>query len=297
MSKTIIYDFLDMLVAEYGAADNTISAYERDLLQLFGFSNKEMFDITEKDIVAFIKHLSSSGYASSSILRKISALNDFFKFLLSEREIKQNPMLNISSPKKAKMLPKFLTNKEVLNLINTAENTKEAKFLRIAVMIKLMYACGLRVSELVGLSFNCINFDKKQILIKGKGAKERIVPVADDAQRSVLKWFDERKRYTNKSNKQFLFPSLKSKAGHISRNTFFNDIKKLALIAGIDKDKVSPHVLRHSFATYLLERDVDLRSIQTILGHEDISTTEIYTHIMPQSLIIEVKNKHPLAKY
>ena len=297
MSKKIIYDFLDMLAAEYGVASNTVSAYEGDLLQLFEFCDKEMIDIKEEDIRDFIKDLSSSGYAASSILRKISALNDFFKFLLSEKEINQNPMLNINSPKKAKMLPKFLTNEEVLHLIEVAEQIDKSKFLKISVMIKLMYACGLRVSELVGLSFNCINFDKKQILIKGKGGKERIVPIADDAQRSVLKWFDERKKYLNKSNKQFLFPSLKSKTGHVSRNSFFRDIKELALIAGIEQDKISPHVLRHSFATHLLQKDVDLRSIQTILGHEDISTTEIYTHIQPQSLITEIKNKHPLAKY
>lgn len=296
MNRNIIYVFLDMLVAECGAAANTVNAYEGDLLQFFEFSNKELTDITEDDVREFIKKLSSSGYAATSILRKMSALSDFFKFLLSEKEIKQNPMINIGSPKKAKMLPKFLTSDEVLHLIKTAEKSDKFKFLKISVMIKLMYACGLRVSELVGLSSNCINFDKKQILIKGKGSKERIIPVADDAQRSVLKWLEERKKYINENNKKFLFPSLRAKTGHISRNSFFKDIKELAVMAGIDQDKVSPHVLRHSFATHLLQRGVDLRSIQTILGHEDISTTERYTHVLSQQLITEIQKKHPLAK-
>ena len=206
-------------------------------------------------------------------------------------------MLNISSPKKAKMLPVFLTNDEVLQLIRTAEKSDKSKFLRITVMLKLMYACGLRVSELVELPINCINFDKKQIKIKGKGAKERIIPIAGEAQRSVIDWFNERKKCIKGRHNQFLFPSLKSKYGHVSRVSFFKDIKELALIAGLDKKKVSPHVLRHSFATHLLQNDIDLRSIQVMLGHEDISTTEIYTHVSPQSLITEVKDKHPLAKY
>ncbi len=297
MDKTVIYDFLDMIAAEFGAANNTINAYELDLLQLFEFSNKELVDLTEDDIRAFIKYLSSSGYAPASVLRKISTLNDFFKFLLSEKEIKQNPMLNISSPKKAKLLPKFLTYNEISQLISAAENIDDIKFQRISVMIKLMYACGLRVSELVELPFSCINFDKSQILVKGKGGKERIIPIANEAKNAVLKWFEIRKKYVNDNNKQFLFPSIKSKYGHIDRSLFFRDIKELAIIAGVDKDKVSPHVLRHSFATHLLQNDADLRSIQAMLGHEDISTTEIYTHVLPQSIITEVQNKHPLAKY
>lgn len=297
MCKNLICDFLDMLAAEHGAATNTINAYEKDLLQLIEFNNKDLRDLTEDDVKCFIRHLSMAGYESSSILRKISALNDFFKFLLSEKEIKQNPMLNVGSPKKNKLLPKFLTNNEVLKLIATAEEIDKLKFQRVAVMIKLMYACGLRVSELISLSVNCINFDKKQILVKGKGSKERIIPVADDAQKSVLKWFELHKKYADEYNKRFLFPSVRSKTGHISRDSFFKDIKELALIAGIDQNKVSPHILRHSFATHLLQNDADLRSIQTMLGHESITTTEIYTHISPQSLVAEIQSKHPLVKY
>ena len=296
MADGLIYDFLDMMVAETGASINTIEAYEYDLLQLGEFCGHNFVQVSEDDIRQFVHWLGNSGYAPTSIARKISTLNDFFKFLLSEKEITHNPMLGISAPKKAKTLPKFLTKDEILLLIDAAERIEDIKHKRTSTMIKLMYACGLRVSELVNLPNNCINFNKSQILIYGKGAKERIIPIADEAKKCVLNWMTYREILLKGKENQFLFPSLYSKSGHLSRDAFYKEVKKLAVIIGIDKKRVSPHVLRHSFATFLLHKHVDLRSIQAMLGHENISTTEIYTHVISNELIDEVQNKHPLAR-
>ena len=297
MTHGLINDFLDMLAAEAGASPNTTAAYERDLLQLWDFFHKrDICSLSETDIAAFIRDLSARGYAPTSIARKISAFNDFFKFLLSEKEISQNPMINIMVPKKGRPLPKFLTRKEIERMVAAAENQENLRLKRTAVMLKLMYACGLRVSELVSLPQNCINFDKKQILIKGKGAKERLVPIADEAVKSVFDWLPQREILLKGKEKPFLFPSTTAKSGHLTRDSFFKNIKKLAVSAGLDAARESPHVLRHSFATHLLHEDVDLRSVQLMLGHEDITTTEIYTHILSKDLLDEVQTKHPLAK-
>ncbi len=295
MNRDIIADFLDMMAAEQGLAENSLRSYERDLEQFFESCSKGYHDINEKDIKEFIAFLKSQGYAPRSIARKISALNDFCKFLLSENEITQNPMVNISAPKKGRNLPKFLTRDEINLLIEAAEHNPDDAHKRTAVMLKLMYACGLRVSELVSLPLSCINFDKKQILVKGKGAKERLIPVAEVLLKEILQYFEIRKRLLKGTEKPFLFPSV-AKDGHLTRDAFFKAIKNLAVLAGISPEKVSPHVLRHSFATHLLNSDVDLRSVQMMLGHKDIATTEIYTHIIAEELIDEVKSKHPLAK-
>ncbi len=295
MNRDILADFLDMMAAEHGLAENTLRSYERDLEQFFESCSKDYHDINEKDIKEFIAFLKSQGYAARSIARKISALNDFCKFLMSENEIAKNPMLNISAPKKSRSLPKFLTRDEINLLIEAAEHNPDNTHKRTATMLKLMYACGLRVSELVSLPLNCINFDKKQILVKGKGAKERLIPVADVALKEILQYLEIRKKLLKGAEKPFLFPS-NSKEGHLTRDAFFKAIKNLAVLAGISPEKVSPHVLRHSFATHLLNNDVDLRSVQMMLGHKDITTTEIYTHIITEKLIDEVKSKHPLAK-
>ena len=250
----------------------------------------------EKDVQTFIRDLSARGYAPTSISRKISALNDFFKFLLSEKEIDANPMINIMSPKKGRRLPKFLTREEVDLMIEAAEHNPDARHKRTAAMLKLMYACGLRVSELVCLPLNCINFDRRQIIVKGKGSKERIVPVAEAALKEILAYLPVRESLLKGKEKPFLFPSSSAAGGHITRDGFFKNLKNLAVLAGIPPEKISPHVLRHSFATHLLNRDVDLRSLQKMLGHEDISTTEIYTHILSDELLQKVRNKHPLAQ-
>ena len=296
MMQNLINDFLDMQASELGSSANTIEAYAADLQQFADFCGDDFASVTEKDVQNFVRDLSAKGYAARSVARKISTLKDFFKFLLSEKTISKNPMINISAPKKGRILPKFLTRDEIKLLIEAAEHNPDLRHKRTATMLKLMYACGLRVSELVSLPLNCINFDRKQILVKGKGAKERIIPMADAVIKDVIDYLKTRSRLLNGAEKPFLFPSLTSKSGHLGRDGFFKNLKNLAVLAGIDPARISPHVLRHSFATHLLNGKADLRSVQMMLGHEDITTTEVYTHILSQELLDEVKNKHPLAK-
>lgn len=291
-----IESFLDMMVAEVGAAQNTIMAYRRDLEQFQELYGSDWEKFSRKDIADYVQNLSRQNYAARSVARKLSAVKDFFKFLYSEKTIKENPTANILTPKQEKPLPKFLTENEVRALIDTAAEGEKFSDKRMAVMLELMYACGLRVSELVGLPENCINFDKKQILIRGKGNKERLIPVATPALRAVLSYLTIREEFIRGGRRSiWLFPSKASKLGHITRDAFFKNIKELAVKAGIYPEKVSPHVLRHSFATHLLNHDADLRSVQKMLGHEDIATTEIYTHIISEKLIETVQKKHPLA--
>ena len=189
-----------------------------------------------------------------------------------------------------------MTEAEIKLLIETVGEDKSFSGRRLIAMLKLMYACGLRVSELVALPENCINFERGQILIFGKGSKERIVPVAPAAMEEIVEYIEFRKMYLNGRKSPWLFPSLHATGGHITRDGFFKNLKSLAVKAGISPQKISPHVLRHSFATHLLSHKVDLRSLQKMLGHEDISTTEIYTHIVSEQLREEVRRNHPLAQ-
>jgi len=292
----LLSDFLDALAAEKGVSARTIEAYRRDLEQWQAFCKKETPDIVEEDVSSFVQDLNKQGYAPASVARKISALNDFFKFLLSEKEIQKNPMLNILPPKRGRVLPRFLTKDEVEALIKAAASSQDLKHQRTALMIKLIYACGLRVSEMLSLPVNCINFTQRQLLVKGKGSKERLIPIAESAVKDVKKWLEAREFLLKGRKSRFLFPSLSSKSGFMDRGGFFKRLQNLGILAGISPERLSPHVLRHSFATQLLNHDVDLRSIQSMLGHEDITTTEIYTHVLSENLIEEVSAKHPLAK-
>ena len=291
-----IEDFLDMMSAEVGASVNTILSYRRDLEQFAGQCSSDFAKITTTDIAEYMKWLNQRHYAVKSVLRKISVLRDFFKFLYSEKIITVNPMLKIMAPKSEKPLPKFLTVEEINMLLETARQKTDIRARRTAVMLELMYACGLRVSELVGLPENCINFDKKQILIRGKGSKERLIPVADRALKAVMAYLPERENFIRGRRSIWLFPSAQSKLGHITRDGFAKDLKNLACQCGISPARISPHVLRHSFATHLLHGGADLRSVQKMLGHEDISTTEIYTHIVPEDLMRVVAANHPLSR-
>ena len=295
-NSVIIERFLDACVAEKGASPNTVNAYRIDLLQFSNVCKKDLRKINTEEITEFFQQLTSEGMKSASISRKMSALSDFYRFLLSEKEISQNPFEDIESPKKENKLPKFLTRQDIEHIIAAAQNIEDLSHKRTAVMLKLMYACGLRVSELVSLPLNCLNAKQKQLLVKGKGAKERVIPIAEDALQSVLAWLDLRKIMLGHYESKFLFPSLISISGHLTRDGFYKNIKKLAILAGIPPQKVSPHVLRHSFATHLLDSDVDLRSVQAMLGHKNIATTQIYTHIVSPQIIQDVLSKHPLSK-
>lgn len=294
----LIEDFLDMMTAEVGAAQNTIEAYRRDLQQFTTeYGSRKMSELNDEDIARYLQLLSRKSYSPKTIARKLSALKDFFKFLYTEKLINDNPTANIIAPKQEKPLPKFLTEEEVRRLLETAAAGEKLADKRMAVMLELMYACGLRVSELVGLPENCINFDKRQILVRGKGNKERLLPIAKAACDAVLEYLTFRDSFIRGGRKSiWLFPSKTAKGGHMTRGAFSIDLKALAVKAGISPEKVFPHVLRHSFATHLLNRDADLRSVQKLLGHEDIGTTEIYTHILSDKLAATVKAKHPLAR-
>lgn len=291
--------FLEAKSAESGSALLTISAYESDIVQFLNFSGISSFsELTEERIEKFIQNLQTQQYSPKSIARKLSAIKEFCKFLYSEKIITDNPSSNILTPKQQKPLPKFLSAEEILKIIQTAFSKKDYRYWRIGVMIELMYATGLRVSELVGLPETSINYNKGLITILGKGSKERIVPIAARALSALQDYGDLRKEFIkNKKTSPWLFPSLISTSGHLTRDAFYKDLKKLAIDCGIYPSRVSPHVLRHSFATHLLNNDADLRSVQKMLGHENITTTEIYTHITSQKLGDIIRKKHPLAQF
>ena len=291
--------FLDMMAAEKGAADNTLAAYRHDINQFFAFTGIESPEqISVKDISFYINKLGEKAFAPKTQARKLSALREFCRFLFSEKILKDNPTANILTPKQEKPLPKFLTPQQIRQLVERAQNHKSLSGKRIGVMIQLMFATGLRVSELVALPENAINYNKHQLSVCGKGSKERLIPISQSAIEAILD-------YTNKTRDNFiakgkkspwLFPSKTAADGHITRDAFFKELKKLAAECGFDTRLISPHTLRHSFATNLINHQADLRSVQKMLGHESVATTEIYTHITSQRLMDTVKQKHPLQR-
>lgn len=295
MTRKIIQNFLEMMVAEKGASENTVMAYRRDLLQFFEIIKTEPNAISRKNIIDYITEINNLWYAQKSQARKLSALREFCKFLVQEKFLTDNPCLNISAPKPKRQLPNFLSFNQIKLLTEAANSVKSQSFKRASVMINLMFSTGLRISEVICLTKNSINRDKKIVTVMGKGNKERIVPIANETIETVFNYVDRISgNYTEKSN-SWLFPSHTSKSGHITRQTFFRTLKQLAVVAELNPNIISPHTLRHSFATNLINHDADIRSVQKMLGHENIVTTEIYTHIIKEKLIDTVMQKHPLA--
>ena len=275
--------FLEALSAEKGRSEKTLTSYASDLHLADNAINGGLMGATESDIQHYLSSLPDK---ASSIARKASALRGFYKFLMLEKIITVNPTANLELPKRNRALPKFLTVEEIELLISSAGDIRNS--LRLRAMIELLYASGLRVSELCELPMSGILGNK--LLIHGKGAKERLVPMHDAAIHALNKWIDAR----GETDSKYVFPT-NSKSGHITRDGFFKILKKCAVLAGIEPNRVSPHVLRHSFASHLLAGGANLRAIQTMLGHEDISTTQIYTHVMPEKLKETVSNHHPFA--
>ena len=273
--------FLEAMSAEKGRSQKTLIAYSSDL-KAAQSEIGDLLNATNEDIQNYLSHLPDK---PSSIARKASALRSFYKFLMLEKIITKNPTANLELPKRGRALPKYLSPQEIELLISSAGDTKNS--VRLRCMIELLYASGLRVSELCELPMSANLGDK--LLIHGKGAKERLVPMHEAAQHALHKWLELRD-----SDSKYIFPS-SAKDGHITRDGFFKILKKCALLAGIDQHRVSPHVLRHSFASHLLAGGANLRVIQTMLGHEDISTTQIYTHVLPEKLRDTVEKAHPLA--
>lgn len=279
-----VASFLSMLGVERGLSPKTRESYGNDLKQLEIFLKRPPETADEDDLKRYFHYLGKEGVKTKTVQRRRACFKSFYAFLVEERKLKDNPMKNIEGPRAEKNLPKYLSEKEVGRLIDAAK--KDPKML---CLMELLYGAGLRVSELVGMKKSDIKWDEKILNIRGKGSKERIVPIHAAALKAVKQYLA-----LNKSESPYLFPA-KEKGGHMSRQAFFKKIKETALNAGLDPSKVSPHVLRHSFASHLLAKDVDLRTLQEMLGHADITTTEIYTHIQDDRLKNMLKQNHPLA--
>lgn len=285
ISMNYIDIFLEALSAEKGRSTKTLSSYESDLRLANNSISGGLINATTDSLQNYLSSLSEK---PSSISRKASALRGFYKFLMLEKIITTNPATNLELPKQVRALPKFLTIDEIELLISSAGDIKTST--RLRAMIELLYASGLRVSELCELPMTAILGDK--LLIHGKGAKERLVPMHQSAMDALNKWLCVRDTQTES---KYVFPS-NGKSGHITRDGFFKILKKCAILSGISPSRVSPHVLRHSFASHLLSGGANLRAIQTMLGHEDISTTQIYTHVLPEKLQETITQHHPLSK-
>ncbi len=295
-------DFLAMLSAERGASANTISAYATDLEAFVGFlSDKGVGPLNAKseDVQAYLGLLAREGQAATSRARRLSAIKQFYRFLLAEDFIALDPTSTLQGPKRQRALPKVLSIAEVDRLLAASQKQCEGqeghalfRALRFHCLLELLYATGMRVSELVGLPRSVLRGDERVLMIKGKGGRERLVPLNATARAAVDAFLSVSGRF---DNSMWLFPS-KSTLGHVTRQGFAQDLKEVAEAAGIAPDRVSPHVLRHAFASHLLDRGADLRAVQQLLGHADISTTEIYTHVLQERLKALVNAHHPLAK-
>ena len=303
--------FLDMLIAERGAALNTRHAYERDLADVCAFLKKETKEIdsaTTADLKAYLTELSERENSKSkgggktavrTIARRISALRQFFGFLVSEGKRTDDPTSTIESPKQTRTLPKILTEEEVTVLINTAQKQGGPESVRLVALLEILYATGLRVSELVGLPLAALGQEGRFLTVEGKGGRERMAPLSEPAQRALKAYLDVRAKFLTPDRSEqnnWLFPSRTSESGHLTRQRFAQLLKELSRNAGIDPERVSPHVLRHAFATHLLKHGADLRSVQKMLGHADIATTQIYTQVVGEQVKETVETKHPMAQ-
>ncbi len=298
-------NFLEMLAAERGAAENTLAGYRRDLEDFSGFLGRKMLASAQsEDISAYLGDLNRRGFAETSQARRLSALNQFYKFLYAEGSREDDPTRTLSAPKKRASLPKVLSMEDVDRLIETAraETEKPQKSAaarlrrqRMYTLIEVLYATGLRVSELVALPVTAALRDARLIEIRGKGGKERLVPLSRAAQAAMKDYVGLRATEGAYEKSPWLFPS-HGDSGHLTRQHFARDLKDLAVAAGLDAGKISPHVLRHAFASHLLQNGADLRVVQQLLGHADISTTQIYTHVLDERLRELVESAHPLAK-
>jgi len=300
--------FLEMLSVERGAAANTIEAYRRDLDDFRQFLDRAGTPLTgaeASDISGYLKAASAAGLSPASRSRRLSAVRQLYKFLLAESQVAADPSVGTAGPRKRRPLPMTLSVAEVDRLIGaaakraeTAAGPERARALRLHCLLEMLYATGMRVSELVSLPRGVLAGDPRMLTIKGKGGRERLVPLNASARTSLDRYLgrdtDEPGAAATVATK-WLFPS-KSAQGHLTRQRFGQDLKALAAEAGLDAERVSPHVLRHAFASHLLDRGADLRSVQQLLGHADISTTEIYTHVLEERLRKLVHEHHPLAK-
>ena len=298
--------FLDAQAAEQGAARNTRLAYGRDLVDASGWLARRGVTLaaaTRPEIETYLTHLDAEGLAPATRARRLSALKQLFRFAVDEGWRSDNPALAIKGPGKRRSLPGTLSMAEVEALLGAARSHGRGApdRLRSTCLMEVLYATGLRVTELVSLPVAAVRGDPQLLLVRGKGEKDRMVPLSPPARAAITAWLAHRdaeearaRLETGAKPSPFLFPS-RGKEGHLTRVRFFTLIKELALAAGLDPATVTPHTLRHAFATHLLQNGADLRAIQTLLGHADIATTEIYTHILDERLKRLVLDHHPLA--
>ena len=290
-----------MLATERAASQNTLQSYSRDLQQfLENTPNISLLEIGSAELRDYFARLEKQGLAASSAARKLSSLRQFFKFLHGEGLRPDNPALNLESPRLGRALPKLLSEQEVDRLLDLArqkaEQAQDLKSLRLRALVELLYATGLRVSELVGLPLAALRSGQPYLYVKGKGGKERLVPLSPRAQTACADYIAAvTSQDESFSKNKWLFPSRGSE-GHLTRHRFAQLLKELGTAAGLLPSRLSPHVVRHAFATHLLANGADLRAVQKMLGHSDISTTQIYTHVLEERMRSLVQQKHPLAR-
>ena len=294
--------FLEMLIAERGAAANTVASYQHDLADcarvLIGSTDpqKAVLDNATTDALRrYLKSLEARGMTARTVARRMSALRMFYRFLHAEGLRADDPTSVLDSPRQGRSLPKILSEEEVSALLAAASQRPGAAGLRLKAMVELCYATGMRASELVSLPLAAVQRDPRVIIVCGKGDRERMVPLNEPARAATRAYLDVREGFLRRDRSNpHLFPGRNGRP--MTRQRFFQLLKELASAAGIDARRVSPHVLRHAFATHLLNHEADLRSVQKMLGHSDISTTQIYTHVLDERLRQLVSERHPLAR-
>ena len=294
--------FLDARAAETGAARNTLLSYDRDLRNFADWLERQdagLAEVTRDQITGYLIDCEAEGLKQSTRARRLSAIRQLYRFAVEEGWREEDPAIRIKGPGRSKRLPKTLDQGEVERLLVAARDARTHRMRTICLM-EMLYATGMRVSELVSLPVDEVRGDPRMLLIRGKGGRERLVPLSQPAREALAKWISERDareaaaRAEGGAASRYLFPS-RGASGHLTRHAFYAQIKKLAVSAGISPDKVTPHRLRHAFATHLLEGGADLRAIQAMLGHADIATTEVYTHVLGERLQELVQTHHPLA--
>lgn len=301
--SALIESFLEMMSAERGAAGNTVDAYRRDLddtAEFFASRGVKLLDAGVEDIRAAMADLSKRDFAVASQARHLSSLRQFYRFLYAEGHRADDPTAIIDGPKRQRSLPKTLEIDAVSRMLDLAEDDAKAEpetasaAKRLHAMVETLYATGLRVSELVALPVTAARADREYVLLKGKGGKERIVPLSGKSKTALAKWIAVRNLDPAQEASPWLFPA-KSETGYVARQVFARELKLLGARAGISAALLSPHVMRHAFASHLLQNGADLRVVQELLGHADISTTQIYTHVLSEKLQRLVEDHHPLA--
>jgi integrase/recombinase XerD len=297
--------FFDMMATERGASRNTLDAYRRDLddyAEFLAAKNKDVSGASTEDIRAYLAALSRRRLASASVARRLSAVRQLHRFLYAEGKRKDDPAAVLEGPRRGRSLPKVLTIDEVTKLLVTAHAHADSgalakaarlRAVRLVCLLEILYAAGLRVSEMIALPAVAARAEGDVISVRGKGGKERIVPLGHAARRAMQRYLSLREE-AGAANSRWLFPSF-GDSGHVTRQHVARELKGLAAAAGIDPRKMSPHVLRHAFASHLLANGADLRIVQALLGHADVSTTQIYTHVLDERLKGMVRDLHPLA--